>query len=191
MPTETIDAKEYVNSAVKKIELMKGRDLPEIVVQALVDFFNGVGEIKTKAIIYRLKTYDKIPDNIIGCIDRLNNEIHNTYQEQEYKPKNREDLGDPSSAGLMGEFMTEVFLWHELRLVERNTDNPCGVLDIEQWVAAGRPKSWSPIIDNWLEGFEAAYYMEKTKAGSVKIYMESYIRKLKKERTERQHNQEW
>ena len=185
MPTTFLGAKEYVNAAVNKIELMRGRDLPEMVTHYLVDYFGKIGEIKTNCVVAELKMLDNIPSNIIGAVERYAQKAQYHNEAQQYKPKDRNDLGDKESAGLIAEFLGEVLLWHELNLVDVNTDNPCGVMDIEQWVSIDRPKSWSPIIDDWLKGFESAYYLEKSQPGAISKFMRAYIDKIKSERTKR------
>jgi hypothetical protein len=189
MPTAFLTAKEYVSAAVKKIELMRGRDLPEVVGLALVEFFDKIGEPKTHAIISQLKGYDNIPQNIIGCVEKMAAEINYNSEIDKYKMKDRDDLGDPLSAGLFAEFMQEVFVWHKLNLVETDKDNPCDIMDIEQWVTADRPKTWSPIIDDWLKGYEAAYYLERQQKGAIADFLKSYNEKLKTERGKRGYDQ--
>jgi hypothetical protein len=185
MPTTFLGTKEYVNAAVNKIELMKGRDLPEETGRYLIEFFDKIGQYKTSAIVSQLKGYDTIPQNIIGCVEKMAAEINYNSEIDKYKMKDRDDLGDPLSAGLFAEFMQEIFVWHKSGLVETNKDNPCDIMDIEQWATVNRPKTWSPIIDDWMKGYEAAYYLERQQKGAIANFLKSYNEKLKIEREKR------
>lgn len=158
---------------------MRGRELIEMVKNYLIGFFEKIGEPKTRTIINKLKQYETIPQNIVGCIEKLNGEIRNTFEAQQYKPKNRDDLGDPETAGLFGEMMAIIFSLHKGGVAQYNHDNPCGIMDLDEWIIMGRPESWSPLIDTWLLGYEAACISETSQHGAVKKYMRCFVDNLK------------
>jgi hypothetical protein len=181
-----IGAPDWINNAIDKINLMHGRDYSQSVNEGLEKILEGFGHEKTKAIVQRLKSYDNLPSNIVGLCERIFAEINGDDREREsWEVRKRDNLGTNEECIALMAFNGELFLWHELGLAERNTEFTHAILDIEQWAQAGRPKTWSKILDHWLIGFEKAYILDKAQAGALLDYLMRYNDMLVKTRKER------
>lgn len=104
------------------------------------------------------------------------NESHKTWK------KIDDFLGNKNEIGQIGIFNSELEYWHKNGLVERNENGSTVPMDIDTFIRAGRPQTWSPILDHWLIGFEAAYKADMQQEGKLLDYLIRYNIQLKQKR---------
>jgi hypothetical protein len=188
--TAVIGAQQFAQDALTKIELMRGRALPDIVAPELVKMFDGAGRYKTAAVLNRLRSYESIPQNIIGCCEKILWELNNQQETEGYKYKDRNDFGDKKTLESLAIFLVELEFWHKNGLAEYNHKGLTTGIDINQWIEAGRPKTWSPILDHWLNGFVKAHEEEKINPGAILAFEMEYNTMLIAERIKRMAEKE-
>lgn len=90
----------------------------------------------------------------------------------EYTDKREWEL----AAAITGEILT----WHRLGLVDAQRQEFDGTMDAEEWVRAGKPKTWSPMVDHYFEGLS-----HMRGSAQRKEFMAGYLATLRKTRAER------
>lgn len=177
---------EWTETLISDIISMRGRELPAITADAIIAFFLKIGEKDSRRIVSRISGFENIPSNILGIIKKEHGNIMAEEREKtSWKERHDEGMGTNSECSALMLFNQELFLWHQLELVERNTEGFSGSVDIDTYIKMERPKTWSPILDHWLYGFETAYFLDMREPGALLNYLLQYNATLKKQREER------
>jgi hypothetical protein len=74
-------------------------------------------------------------------------------------------------------------LWHELKLVQSNPDGIMSALNIQEWKSAGCPKTWSPLLDHFLQGYLKIYTASPP---ALENYLNNYNKLLVEKRLSKQ-----
>jgi hypothetical protein len=167
-----------------KIALMRERELPELVDRGIRDLFAKIGERKSREIIRRLQEQPKIPQNISGMIEKEIATIEAEAEKNSWK-KTVEGAGSSEEFRAMMEFLSELTEWHRQGLVATDPLGSTTPMSIDEWAAFGRPKTWSPIVDHWLAGFEKAYKTDVSMPGYLLHYLLRYNQILRTKRLTR------
>lgn len=176
---------DWKKELLSEIVIMRGRELPLITATGLEKIFETCGERTARTAVRRLNDRDTIPNNIVGVMQREISLIEAEKRERDEWKTHSDDAGTSDDCHAMMEFLTEILLWHSLGLVEKN---PMGIsipMSIDEYAAAGRPITWSPIVDHWLGGFERAYNEDKVMPGALLDFLMRYNLTLKNARKER------
>lgn len=84
--------------------------------------------------------------------------------------KNEEGMGECSAAFFA--VLNEIKGWHDRGLAKYNHPS-CPPMDLEHWHRLGRPKTWSPIYDHFIEGLYPN--RDNNFAGFCKKYLATLI----------------
>ena len=116
-----------------------------------------------------------LPSNIIGEIKKIGGEIDGEAREAtEWKTRHLEGIGNNRECEQISIFNNELILWHKTGLMNKNEIGSKVPMGIDEWIKANRPQTWSPILDHWLNGFEAAYKLDLQSEGALLDYLIRY-----------------
>jgi len=142
---------------ILRLAVCRGKDIPTTTSDALKKMFSEMGQNHAERIVSVIEEFDNIPSNIIGVVKKLWRERKSHIASQTLKNENWSTNSDeyvqPEEWRLFFAIHEEIMVWHRLRYVEYNNDGlrvPCDVLE---WKRMGCPKTWSPLLDSFLEGF--------------------------------------
>lgn len=176
---------DWKKSILADIVIMRGRELPLITANGLERIFDSCGEQTARAAVRRLRDRDTLPSNIVGVIEREIAVIEAEKREQDEWKIHTDDSGTSEECTALMEFLTELISWHDLGMVKRNPSGTAIPMSIDEYVAANRPATWSPIVDHWLKGFVKAYNEDKEMPGALLNFLMMYNINLKKVKQER------
>jgi len=145
---------------LEEIATVRGRDITERQCSALSDVLSRIPWNKAVSIVRELCRMPVVPANFYGYIVVRVEEIEReAKKELEKKDTWMEQHGCMSSSEwkFFSSIMEETYTWHNMGLVKLNPLPHCEPMTVEGWVKAGRPKTWSPIIDSLMQGSEPAY----------------------------------
>jgi hypothetical protein len=181
---------DWKTNLIAQIVVLRGRELPTIQDEGLRSIFDSSGKSVALQAVKRLSDMPTLPSNIIGAIKREISGIEGEIRErQEWRLKSRDAATSTKECQELMAFLQELSIWHQIGLVERNDNGISIPMSIDEYIYAGRPKTWSPIIDHWLQGFEAAYRLEQEKPGALIDFYKGYTKNLIEERRKRTENQ--
>lgn len=174
---------DFITNALSRIVIARGRELPELHANKLAEIFSVIGMVKTKIVADRIEGLSSIPQNIIGEVNKIIADIRAEEQEREaWKAARRDNLGTDPEHEQIGIFNTELMTWHRSGLVQKNPEGITVPMSVEEYIKAGRPKTWSPIIDHWMQGYEVAYKLDLQTEGALLDYLMRYNRTLQDRR---------
>ena len=142
-----------------------------------------MGEANAESIVSTIEEYDNVPSNLYGVIKKIWRE-KKARQDNEYLWKNKwvntdEGTTTPGEWSVYFSILTEVSLWHSMNLVKKNSDGITVPCDILEWKRLGCPKTWSPILDHFFEGFLKVHSQPGMACES---FMKTYLMLLQKKR---------
>ena len=174
---------------IEDLEAAQGRDMNEQTANKIVAALSKVEWKQANAIVKSLIRATNPPRNMYGAILDAVEEI---YREQEKVIESRETWTSAAKDRLTSaewewnfKVLIEIMEWHKCGLVVKNEEH-CEPMDLDQWISADRPKTWSPVLDHYLQGSEAAY--KRTIAGDTTAlaqFAESYYKILVEQREKR------
>lgn len=164
---------------------MRGKDFVDMQAKGIAKKFDEIGKNDTWVIIRRLQAWPKIPDNISGAIDKEYGALKAERREAGQWRMKKEGLGTSLECSEIGRFNDELTLWHRMGLADTNKNGSTVPMAIEEWIRAGRPATWSPVLDHWLQGFEVAYKQDLQVEGSLLAFLARYNNMLVEQRKER------
>jgi hypothetical protein len=102
-----------------------------------------------------------------------------------HKARTKEYIAPPVAnveiAGCISAYMVvlmEIKRWHDLKLVKYSGVN-CKPMDLDEWNNAGRPQSWSPILDHFMSG------LYENRFHTFESFCREYLKKLVEHRNAR------
>jgi hypothetical protein len=188
---------DWLTELLTEIAIMREKELPQIVDAGIRRIFERIGEKKARIVLRRLRDQPKLPTNIIGALEREIAAFEGDERERSWWKSKGENLcaDNPVLSEVM-KFLTELTLWHRQGLIDRTPDGCVVPMSIDDWRTCGRPKTWSPILDHWMHGYEAAYKTDLSNPGYLLHYLIMYNQALtakriayNKQQTEAKHNE--
>jgi hypothetical protein len=174
---------------IEELAAAQGRDIQERTAVKIVDALATVDWKETNAIVRSISRAPNPPRNIYGAVLDAVEEVG---REKAQALEHRQTWAVKDSERLTpGEWqwnqlvLEEIMVWHDMKLATRNVEY-CEPMDIDEWIKAGRPKTWSTILDHYLTGSEPAY--KRTIGGdalALEKFAEAYYKMLVSERTKR------
>lgn len=148
------------DSLINDLALARNRDFTDKQVTAIKETLSSIAWVEAVKIVKDLTRLPSLPQNIYGA-------ILSRVEEFEYSKKKKLEFNEKWTADkdcmTANEFMwlfkiiTEAQIWYHEGLVEKNPNGCTESMTVEQWIARGRPLTWSPVIDHLLKGSEVAY----------------------------------
>lgn len=178
------------DEAIEHLCAAKGKDIPQVTIKGIYRLFDEMDAKDIDYIVRLVEKYENIPSNMYGLIDRLWSE-RKYWKEQ--KLNNTDDWkADPDNASgkefsAFFAVLNEIFLWHTEKLVQSNPEGVTVPMDISEWKRSGCPKTWSPIVDNFLTGY-LKMYTTTSESNLLLYFMNNYKDTLVKERLKRMYN---
>jgi hypothetical protein len=156
----------------------KGRDLPQVISVAIEDMFSEMGYSLAKRIVDDITTTDHCPSNIVGAIrrrwiDEKARRAEELSRKQKWEAESKEACSTEEWQTFW-EICHMILTLHQQKRVAYNHDGVTTGLSIDEWVDVGRPLSWSPALDHFLQGYERAYKLDMQKPGAVVDYLKKY-----------------
>lgn len=159
--------KDDFDGLLREISYCKATGIASGTANAIKELLKEMGWDNAFKAVKQLTSRDSLPSNIYGALQGIYREIK-TAAESEHLWKNSwksdPDCTTPQEWAAFWGFMTELMLWHRLKLVQSNPNGVTTPADIITYKRAGMPKTWSPILDHFLEGFYSAWkgdFLEK------------------------------
>lgn len=176
--------------AIERLGAARGKDIPQVTIKGIYRLFDEMQADDIDHIVRLVEKYENIPSNLYGLVDRL-------WSERKYwkdqKLNHAEDWkADPDNASgkefsAFFAVLGEIFLWHTDKLVESNKEGTTVPMDIAEWKRAGCPKTWSPMVDHFLEGY-LKMYTTSSESDILLNYMINYKNTLVSARIKRTVN---
>lgn len=168
----------------------RGRDLPLPLTRQLATIFDEAGERNAKTIVNQLVSMDSLPTNLYGAvrsrwIEMKRNSEYETLRKDKWQSESSENT-NAAEWTLYWQIIEEIMLWHQCGLAETNKNAAPISYDIDEWLNAGKPKTWSPILDHFLDGYALGYKADLKTPGSLTKYLEQYLQLIKETRVKRQ-----
>lgn len=178
------------DEAIERLGAARGKDIPQVTIKGIYRLFDEMEAKDIEHIVKLVEKYENIPANMYGLIDRL-------WSERKYwkdqKLNNVDDWkADPDNASgkefsAFFAVLGEIFLWHTEKLVAINPDGITFPMAINEWKVHGCPKTWSPIVDHFLEGY-LKVYTASSQSDILLNYMINYKNNLVNKRIKRTVN---
>lgn len=143
-----------------RIAAARGKDIPQVTIKGIYRLFDQMQDRDIEHITRLIEKYENVPSNLYGLVDRLWSERKYWLDQQTMNADDWKADPDNASGAEFSAFMavmTEILAWHEEKLVERNPEGVTVAMSIVDWKKAGCPKTWSPILDNFLIGYLNTY----------------------------------
>lgn len=146
--------------AIERLGATRGKEIPQVTIKGIYRLFDEMEAKDIEYIVRLVEKYENVPSNLYGLVDRLWSE--RKYWKEQKLNATDDWKADPDNAS-GAEFsafmavMTEILVWHEEKLVERNPEGVTVAMSIVDWKKAGCPKTWSPILDDFLIGYLNTY----------------------------------
>jgi hypothetical protein len=173
-----------------RIAAVRGKDIPVTTIKEIFKLFDAIEDKyrirDMEQITTMIETYENVPSNIYGLIKRIRDDIK--YRRDQALEHNENWKADPTCANSK-EFaaffavLGEIMLWHELKLVQSNPDGIMSALNIQEWKSAGCPKTWSPLLDHFLQGYLKIYTASPP---ALENYLNNYNKLLVEKRLSKQ-----
>lgn len=173
-----------------RIAAARGKDIPVTTIKEIFKLFDAIEDKyrirDMEQITTMIETYENVPSNIYGLIKRIRDDIK--YRREKDFEKNGNWKADPTCATVeeVAAFfavLNEIRLWHELNLAKRNPDGLKCSLNIQEWKSAGCPKTWSPLLDHFLQGYLKIYTASPP---ALENYLNNYNKLLVEKRLSKQ-----
>ena len=173
-----------------RIAAARGKDIPAGTLKEIFKLFDAIEDryrVKDcEQIASMIEAYENVPQNIFGLIKRIRDDLK--YRRDQALEHNENWKADPANASgkefsAFFAVLGEIFLWHELKLAEKNPDGLYAALDIQEWKSAGCPKTWSPILDHFLQGYAKIYTVAPP---ALEEYLINYKKILVEKRLKKQ-----
>ena len=174
----------WQDELIKKINTYRGREITALQASACHEIFEVMDEYDSRRVVRMLSAVEIFPNNIVGWLEQHQREIQEQKQPKEYK-KGFVDSGSPAEVSEYAKFLNELLLWHTLGLVKSNPDANPDIRDLDSYLAAGRPPTWSPILDDHMRKYEAALAENARQPGYLLSFLQTYNLTLKTEREKR------
>lgn len=149
--------------------------------------FARVGYSRAEMIVRDIEHLEKIPANIYAAADNAARIVIEENQKNLYSRERWQALElctSPDEFQLFFKIIALIIKIHADDLLPRNNAETVFVgPDLEAWVQMGRPQTWSPLVDQFLPGFEKLY-----KTNTLEEYLKRFYQFLKdnyKSRTDR------
>jgi hypothetical protein len=183
-------------SLITRLTSARGKALAMPTVEGLIKLFEEMGEKNAETIVATIEEFPNVPSNLFGFVKKMwreqkaRIESENLWRDK-WVSKN-EDTTTPGEWNAYFEILTEVTLWHHMGLVKQNPDGITVSCNILEWKRLGCPKTWSPILDHFFEGF---LKIHSQPGMACESFMRTYLMLLQNKRlsdrsTKDQDNQE-
>lgn len=176
------------DSLLESVEVVVGRDLQERQKAAIAKVLSRVSWKWAVSIVREFSRLQNPPRNVYGwmCdkVDEIKDEERKRIEGQTQWEADKDCLNGKEMEVLFG-ILDEIMTWHELDLVSKTPGGCTDPMDVEGWIKAGRPKTWSQIVDHFLAGSEPAYKQDKQMPGTLYAFWVAYLKSLRDERTRR------
>jgi hypothetical protein len=168
---------------INRLAAARAKDLTIVTVEGLNKLFEEMGEKNAESIVSTLEEFDNVPSNLYGVIKKMWRE-KKARQDNEHLWKDKwvnkdEGTTTPGEWSAYFAILTEVSLWHSMDLIKKNPNGITIPCDILEWKRLGCPKTWSPILDHFFEGFLKTHSQSGMACES---FMKTYLMLLQKKR---------
>lgn len=178
--------------AIERLGATRGKEIPQVTIKGIYRLFDEMEANDVEYIVRLVEKYENVPSNLYGLVDRLWSE-RKYWKEQNLN--NTDDWkADPDNASgkefsAFMAVMTEILIWHEEKLVERNAEGVTVAMSIVDWKKLGCPKTWSPLLDMFLTAY-LKMYTASSDCGGLLDYMIKFKNNIYDERMKRTYNRE-
>jgi hypothetical protein len=83
----------------------------------------------------------------------------------------------------------EVLIWHKTGMVKTNRDG-CRPMDIDEYIQAGQPDTWSPILTHFMRGYAPVYRQNMDNPKAREDFLGNYLNTLVSNRSKRSEAKE-
>jgi hypothetical protein len=174
---------------IEDLEAANGRAMNNTTAKKIVDALSTVDWKEANAIVRSISRAPNPPRNVYGAVldavEEVGREKAQALEHRQTWAVKDSDRLTPAEWQWNQLILEEIMVWHDLKLAARNVDH-CEPMDIDEWIQAGRTKTWSTILDHYLQGSEPAY--KRSVGGDVNAlaaFAEAYYKMLVNERMKR------
>jgi len=169
-----------------RIGAARGKEIPALTCKQIYKLFDEINNPKEiERIIKLIEEYENVPSNIYGLVKRIWNERRYSNEKSANLSdewRNAPDCTSPEEWRAFWPVIAEIYTWHMLGLQKYNHDGVTIGLDVMEWHRLGRPKSWSPMIDHFLDLY---YKVHSLPEPHVEDTCKKYLSQLITERQRR------
>lgn len=167
-----------IDALIRNIECARGRELPKNVASSICAELSKVPEGKARQIV---KTYARMPNPPANVYGYISESVEAALYESSKRKENEQRWSAASSEMMSGDLFAEcircimeIMEWHKAGLCKKNPEGTTVPMTVEEYKAAGCPKSWSPLIDDMMTGSIPAYYQDMQRPGSLHAFFKKY-----------------
>jgi len=172
----------WQDDLINKLSAARGRKISTETSTGIFDLFETTGEATARKIVRELCLADNLPSNLCGAIEKQFILLQQLKVDSENWRYNHSESSEadkyPPDVMILWGFIDEHMLWHKLGLITELYT--VASMDIDSWIAKGRPIMCCKLHDTWMKGYEAAYKGEliDPECNAIAKFTKSYTEKL-------------
>jgi hypothetical protein len=174
---------------VYELQVISGKKITDDQFSRLYEGFEKIDWTKACQIVRDFERMERFPSNVYGVIANRIEDQYRTERQEHYKAElfRAVDADCASSVewSLFFEITNEIILWHRIGLAERNPNGITIPMSSDEWDQAGRPATWSNILDHFMSELSKVNNFESDRRDS---FLKQYLGILQSEREKRTAN---
>ena len=172
-----------------ELQIISGKKFTPDQFDRLVEGFRKIDWNKACQIIREFERLERFPSNVYGIIsnkieDQFWAERQEQYKSEQWKSADA-NCASPDEGQLFFKITGEILLWHRIGLAEHNPTGSSIPMSSDEWVQAGCPATWSPLLGHFLSGLVKVNNFDPVKR---EAFLNQYLEILKSEREKRTVN---
>lgn len=166
-----------LKAILRRLESAVGKPMSDVQNRRLCELLMPLDVHKASGIASDIERMENVPKNIVAvvlnAIDRIKeNDSAKVFNANTWKAQ--ELCTSTAEFETFFAILRLIMNIHDDDLIERNpVPAPC--TDLDMWIDMGRPKTWSPIVDHFLSGYEKVYKNDTACLEFMKRYHASLI----------------